>query len=297
MHRSPLTPDDTRSAISALVDLVKAGTRVANAGIGHDPPAGSIAASMYSDSINRQTTWRGSDPVTGVHQEVFYADLAGFDHMRGFVAALGDNRASVSLATIARGGVEAFARAAWLLEPSTAVDAVARLAALELADMKYIVKLTPTGHLRRWTGETVDATQLAQSVRDTVASLKLPEIKAPTPTDLFSDFMTGLPGAEGRVRYSQISSVAHGESFAVKAFLNVREPGDESGPSVEFHLPRNVAIEYTMYLAVACARAQQRIVETFSPPIGEIERWDAAKLRAEAVIRQLTASRADESLA
>jgi hypothetical protein len=251
---------------------------------------------LANDPLASATTWRGSTPIDGVHQEAFYANLAGFDHMRAFVAAIGDRfRIGVSLATIARGGVEAFARAAWLMEPTSAKEMIARHAALALSDIKYIGKFTPTGSLFRWTGESVDPNKFARSINDTIRDLDLPTIEAPTATKLFSDFMHGLPGADGRTRYSQISSVAHGESFGITGFLDVKDPDDDSGQSVSLTLPRNSGIEYTMYLAVACSRVQNRIVERFSPPAGEIDRWRVSAERAQKQLRQLTASRVDES--
>ena len=50
-------------------------------------------------------------------------------------------------------------------------------------------------------------------------------ILAPGPTRLTTDLLDDIFGSGGRVKYSQLSSVAHGESFAINGFLDVR-PAD-----------------------------------------------------------------------
>ena len=61
--------------------------------------------------------------------------------------------------------------------------------------------------------------------------------------------------------------------------------------SVTLTLPRNVAIEYAIYLVFACSHTHRRFIEIFSPRLDEVERWNGAEAPAVAKMADLAASR------
>ena len=73
-------------------------------------------------------------------------------------------------------------------------------------------------------------------------------ILATGPTRLTSDRLDDIFGSGGLVKYSQLSSVAHCESFAINGFLDVRPSDEVTDPSrsVTLTLPRKVAIEFAI---------------------------------------------------
>ncbi|WP_426515654.1 hypothetical protein ACPPVQ_13685 [Diaminobutyricibacter sp. McL0618] len=294
MELEPLSSADRIEVSSAIIGLATASKRLANAAIGHQPETPSVAATLLEDRFNSVRTWRGSAPIRHAHEDVFFAELAAFDHMRAYVAAIDSPEVlSVSLATIARGGIEAFGRAKWMVEPVSAAELVERHAALTISDLRYIIKLQAEKSLRRWGGKPISARELEADVRSDLLSLGLDERQAPTPTGFASELLEEVLENNGRLQYSQISSIAHGESFAVNAFLDVHD-ADKSSPtsdSVSFGIPRSIAIEYALYLATCCAYVQRLIIDIFNVRADEANLWDTARTDSLARIAALAASR------
>ena len=160
MLQNPVKPDDSRRIISALVDIATAARRLSNTVVGTKPEASSSAAEQLNHPLNLGPSWRGESPVRRAHEDIYFACLAAYDHMLAYADTIGAPRMlTVSLASLSRSGIEAFARANWLLESGDAIELLQRHAAFASADLKFLISLQPREALSTWGGEPIDPTE------------------------------------------------------------------------------------------------------------------------------------------
>lgn len=291
--RPRVSETDIAEIGSLLLDVSEAGERIARVSIGREPPANSFFGQLMGDPLNSQPTWRGGDPVRAGYQDALTADMAGLDHVWAFVVALKAGGA-VALATLTRGGVEVFARAAWLLSSKSAGELIQRQAAVTLDDLKYIRKWPDHSRLFQGQGDKrIDPVDYEESVTRSLTSLGLTKVEKPSVTTLTSDFLAELLKAKGRTLYSELSAVSHGESYAINSYLCVKSVDfdGQTTSTISLAPPRDSVIEYAMDLTEASVDVQEMITERCKPPNNEINRWAIARDRSESRIQKLANSR------
>ena len=274
MPLEALTRNEVLELSGSLVELVGAGRRIANIVIGRPPPEGSEAADDLAHAINANSDNGG--PVRRAHEGMLFATLAGWDHVRAVGNLLRSNHPiTVATATTTRGAVEAFSRTHWMLDAGTTPELVRRQLSIAIGDLEFYLKHTPDEPLRTVTGREINAPELRETLLGFLAHHGLSQLST-KPTILAREFLDAALGG-GALKYSRLSSVAHGESYSVHSFVDL-DHLDEN--LVGLKLPRNIAIEYAGYLVVGGALIGNRLIDVFEPPLDERERWHAAKQRA-----------------
>lgn len=282
-HSTSRALDPAHDLSGALLDLSAAASRVANLCIGQRPPDGTPAGLLLAAALDGPD-WTTSS-VRRAHEGLLSADLAGIDHLRAMAALLRSPVAtSVSVATVTRGAAEAFSRVHWMLTASSAAMLVLRHLSLVLSDIQYAGRLQPDVPLRTGVGGSLAVEQYKQQLQ---SRLKAYGHDKPAPVGRTALAAAVLDDAvhDGRVKYSQLSSVAHGESIAVNAFIDLDSPLRSATREMTMHLPLTFAIEYVAYALLTCAKQHNALIEHFSPPAPEIERWAAIRDRAVARFR------------
>jgi hypothetical protein len=294
-----LSPDDVQRLSGALFDLSNGSERLANAALGHEFPKDSAASKWELDWVNQAGGWRGSTAVSAALRALFFTELAAFDHMRAFAAGLRGRRpATVALASTARGALEAFARINYVVRVGSARELVKRHGGLELTDLTYLIEMedeSDSPALQFWAdGAEIGATELKATVERDLKALRIPVKMPPNRSTLTRQLLdTALGRTGGRVRYSTISAVAHGESYAVNAFAVVQKKDIDgvAGSSVTFRTPRDFAIDYALFVGASCVAAQEQLIEKCSPSPAEVDRWVGVKERVISQLHTLATSR------
>ncbi len=271
----------------SLLDIANGGIRLANVLVSHLPPTDSPAGLALADPLST-----GSDGgiIRRSHEVMFFAALAGWDHAKALSTLLrGVIPATVSLASVARGGIEAFARVHWLLEPATTAEKVQRYLSLSISDLKFYIKLSPDSPLKTLGGDEVDATARRDALLGQLQALALPQLDA-GPTARATGFLDAVFGG-GAKKYSQLSGVAHAETLSVHSFVKIDDSPD-AARSVALIQPRTVPIEWVGDLVVGGAKLGNWLAQEFHPPKAEWELWESCRSRAVDRFRAIDITRA-----
>lgn len=81
-----------------------------------------------------------STVVNDAHMAILFATIAGADHVRAYMSLLPKSRSSVALATLTRGSIEAFAKAAYLLAPKGSQDFIGRYCDVTARELYHPMK-------------------------------------------------------------------------------------------------------------------------------------------------------------
>lgn len=214
--------------------------------------------------------------------------------MRCFTSTIrGPQSVAVSFASLARGGVEAFSRAYFLMQAPTASELLTRHSSLALDDIKYTVLHNPGDSLGTWDRGSLDAVAFQKEIRDSLTRLGVKKAEDADRTKLATALLDVALSSGGRVAYSQLSSVAHGESFAINHFLRILTDEERSGkgPNISLAMPRDAATNYAIYLLTSCIEISLKLIQVFQPHPNAQETWKAAHERVNVRMRRLDASR------
>lgn len=186
-------------------------------------PGSRAAADLVADVDVETST--GDTHLAYAHRVIVTAIRAGADHHRAFADGVLGQRTTVSNWTLARGALEGYARAHYLLNAGDAGDLLVRHVGLILSELKYSkVSTYATRDGARFDPDHALLRMLVERA--------LPAATVPSMTNLTTALLDDTaPGAEGRRRYSQLSSAAHGESIGVQMFMPM-EGGSISLPKV-----------------------------------------------------------------
>lgn len=263
---------------AALLDMASAASRVVNVAIGQPPPSTSTAASHLAQAPDGPD-W-STNSARRAHEHVLTADLAAIDHLRALAVLLRSPvSTSVSAATVTRGAIEAFSRVHWLLSSSSSDDLVQRHVSLALDDIYFAGKLQPDSPLKTGRGASLPVGTYEQRLRS-----RLDQYLGHKPLKVRQ---TALAAAvlddavqDGRVKYSQLSGAAHGQSTTVNAFVDLESSQTSPTREMAMHLPLAFAIEFVAYGLVVCARQHNAIAAYFAVPLAEDERWQQIRNRS-----------------
>lgn len=182
-----------------------------------------------------------------------YANLSGSDHVRAFVALIRASTVrSTALATVTRGALESFARTWYLLGHSGEMDLVHRSLSVLYSDLRYPARYNETVLTRD--GDPIDASARRAFYLEELARLGL---SSPATIEI-GQAVGGMLDAEfddgaGKLRYSTLSSVAHGHRLGVNAFIVT----DETGGVAALVAPRDIVIEFAVELMAAMSATME----------------------------------------
>lgn len=179
--------------------------------------SGSWADSVTTAQSEFEFGAMGSAPLSQALSELPLTMASGVDHMSALVDALASERTiGYALATIARGAIEAYGRAWFLLEAHDATSLAKRWLRTRNSDLRFAVRIAD---------DPSDVTRMESSlaaIREDAASLGM------TTNDLrlsFADLASEVYNAahgdnEGQRAYSVLSAVAHAERSGVQRMVH-----------------------------------------------------------------------------
>jgi len=222
----------------------------------------------------------GETHLINAHRVIYTAIAAGADHHRAFADGVMAGRTTVSNWTLARGALEAYARAHYLLRSADVGELMVRHVALVLAELRY----SAHGTYATRDGRAFDPAAYQQAMRGMLEDLGLPPAKPASMTELTAALLEDTaPGSEGRLRYSQLSSAAHGETIGVQIFIPTE--------GAAFALPR-VLVQEAAHAIVACSiTVGNEIVAYFGADLPTRERWASARSAAASAMLKLAEER------
>ncbi|WIB33219.1 MULTISPECIES: hypothetical protein [unclassified Curtobacterium] len=270
------TAADIQAISQALLLLVRASETITNETADRQPPAGSIASEL----------WQGAEPQFAIDGFLLmqYANMSAFDHVRGFVALLRTPTVrSTALATVARGALESLARTWHLLQRPESEQFLHTVLSFLRSDLRYSELLEEPIWNRN--GDPVDA---AEQRRFYLAELTRLGLPAPSKIDL-SDLVAGLLDAatgedDGRLRYSALSSIAHGQRIGINTFVAT----NETGLIVGLRAPRNVVADMVGQLVATLHETTADLCRFFGDQPRHIDLLRASSQRAAAALDPLS---------
>lgn len=214
-------PEAARSEIAPrLIKLFDLLAQFTNQ-LGAEAPAnGSRAAALISsDDLGGDLTQQlGTDFAVSV----FVTSLSAFDHGGQVGRALGDGSGVSSLATLARGSLEAMGRVHWLVSANSPREAAGRWLSLQHSEHSLRLRLQPDGQV---IGDNGEHTSLASRVGAIERHLRQIGYGRAIPVS-FTGIATELAEiahSNGRLLYSSMSGVAHAEQTALWHYIGVRD--------------------------------------------------------------------------
>ncbi|MCD2443072.1 hypothetical protein LQ757_12385 [Agromyces sp. SYSU K20354] len=253
--------DATVQRIAIALGRLIAGIRA------NGPGEGSRAAADLASPLNIQSS-DGSTHLAHAQASAWIACLAGADHMLAFAAGIRDGR-TVSNWTLARGALEAFARARYLLgaEGDDTGALLGRSIALARAEMRYA---TEPGQMATREGGPLDVDEYRAQLTRMLAELEVDEPKAPGATKLTTDLLDETaPDAGGRRRYSQLSAAAHAESAGIQMFMTAEQDA--------LSMSRPLVLEVTHMQTACCLFLGDILVAYFTPDPDVTKRWEGER--------------------
>jgi hypothetical protein len=209
----------------------------------------------------------GGTYIGGAHATIRTTVLAAADHLRSFALLARAEAVTVSLSTVGRGAVEALGKARYLLTADDAAELLLRYVSLIRMELKYVPKL---GSLTTRDGAPLDPKQYLEDIMALARDLNLGAPERLSVTQLATAAIEDVsPGSDGRLRYSQFSSIAHAETSAVQMFMPYNQDG--------LVLPRVLVTETAYVIASVAIGVGDAIAEYFEFPVRTIDRWNGRR--------------------
>jgi hypothetical protein len=278
MSNTALTDVERKQMSGALLGLAKAAQdliQILNA----DPTtSGSQADVWLTDSLKWGAGWGAGNPVGVSLLSMWLQAGSGIDHINAFASTLrSSRRPNVSLGTIARGSVEAFSRAYWVLDSTDTGEFLQRAIGAEIADLKHLIALDPSSKVYRGNGKEIAAVKYRDAL--SAYSSKLPGtiIALPGATKRASDLIAAASSADGRRSYSRLSGAAHGEAFTLGNFTHPLPASFANGrEGIYLQITLALAVEYARYMATTAETLCKLLISTYEPKPDVLERWEQA---------------------
>lgn len=202
-----------------------------------------------------------------------FATLSAVDHVQAWIDLVEAKRATVALATVARGALEGFAKSYFLLSaPSTEV-LVARHISITAADLIHPLRHSK---FQDHTGKPLDNGSFPKLHSEIASMLDLPDMQRPSVQQMV-DKLLSAGAREGfrpsRDIYSQLSGPAH----ASMSSLGMYRGDGESNLS----LPPAIAREQTGYLFAGTCVVAEVWLDVFAAAPHDRLGWVAARSAAE----------------
>lgn len=162
---------------------------------------------------------QGPHPGRNAMETVLFSTLAGIDHARLFARSLLLEDAAFGLATLARGSTEAYARAWWFIEPQEDLELVTRWLSGLAMELEMFARLRPDAVLHEMRGRDSNAAAERERVLDDLERLTGSRKARTASYTAMASALGDQWNANGRVVYSDLSGVAHGESLGLHSFI------------------------------------------------------------------------------
>jgi hypothetical protein len=274
-----LTKRDVQLLTEAVLLVVTCAEKIVHECAVNEPPVGSPAFLMFA---GEEKGYAMESYLT-----MQYSNLSGFDHARAFVALIRTPMVrSTSLATVARGATESFARTFYLLSRQNKPDLVYRLISLLRSELRYPELFGE--ELSTRDGAAVDPTVKRAFYAAELERMGLPgaariELGALVGAMLDSEF-TDKKGAEV---YSSMSASAHAHRLAINTFVVTHEKGEIAGLRVS----RSTALELALYIISSVSAVMNPHIELFGNTQRHRQLFRAAELRAIQALNKLDADK------
>jgi len=223
-------------------------------------------------------------------QSIQIAALAGFEHMAGMAALLrGSEAAAPSLSTLTRGGLEVLRRPHWLMRNADARSLAVAFASLSFADLRYSEKYEQL--LAGVSDDPIPAKEFRRRIRAWAKQEGAAAQDPPGFSAMTSALINDVIGVEVKLRephgdasygdlyYSQLSAVAHGQSFAISMFAQVdlsEDPTDVSPDDISLQTPRGLALDDAQTMLRCTIHVRAQLAHLAWPPTAVNDRWRAA---------------------
>jgi hypothetical protein len=254
---------DRRTLTAGVLRVAKASATLATAAL-NEKWAFSLEG-VADAEWEKETLWDGNTALGSIRFNLQRTMLAACEQSRGLAElARSSYGYTVSLATLARGVVEALARVDWILSSQTADEFIERHASLEHADLRY-----PQQHelqmISRGSspGSKVPVAIYRKSIVDFMDRYSLALPKAGL-TDLTTRLLADIYH-EAPQLYSGMSAAAHGQGWATGNFFDVDQRS--------LHRDDQMVIEYCAYATETMVHVSDRLVKAMVPTPASVDRW------------------------
>lgn len=258
---------DRRTLTAAVLRTMNASARLATTAFERDWAFTATGANDARWANGR--LWDGNPALGGIRFALERAMLAACEQGRGLAElARSTHGYTVALATLARGTVEALARADWILSSATADELLVRHASLEHADLRYPEQHQLQVH-DRGSGDVVKVpvAEYRQRIADFLVSFGLSVTKTGL-TELATRLLNEIY-REAPELYSGMSAAAHGQGWATGNFFD----------SKQRKLQRNdqMLIEYCAYAIETTIQVSDKLLTGFVPDSASVDRWTSER--------------------
>lgn len=273
-----LSTRDRQDISGSLLNFLGELEALVESGFGEERP-GSRAERLATTSFPSAS--QGPYPGRNALETVLFATLAGIDHARLFARSIVQEDAAFALATLTRGSVEAYARAWWIIESEDDVELVTRWLSGLADELASFERLRPDRVLHEVRGRNSTAAEELEGVLDDIEQLTGARKPRAVSFTKMASSLADQWKANGRIVYSDLSGVAHGESLGIHSFVEA----DDDASVYRTTLNERSGIAYSGWvlaasgfvgrevltligqnvtLGQACAAAQERAVRTMS---------------------------------
>jgi hypothetical protein len=200
-------------------------------------------------------------------------------HIAAFVDGVARKRMTVTLAPVARAGIEAAANADFILSADSPDQMVQRHLQLSLEELRYPAKY---GRFTTAEGTSIGGAELEAGLRKMLADSG--PVRDEDRLATMSVRVLQLLGKRGPAepnQYSQLSSISHGAATALGMFLD-RDTGS-------FVVHREFVQEYTGYLWAASISTGDRLAAVMGTRGADLDRWTASRDRSMVALAQMIA--------
>lgn len=236
---------------------------------------GPAEASRASLNINAEASFAnedsGSVPVQDAHRSALFAMVSSIDHARSFVIQLNSAAVSLSLSTTVRATLEAFARVHWLLAGQTTEDLLHRYFSLTERELSMQEKILPGQMLKDLSGADIPLADVRR--RNQAALCRLVHDGKPlacSSTKLATEMASKL-NSNGRMLYSTLSAVAHGEALGIHSFVESIE--EDQRHFFAFKLPAEQALAYSEQIFSSLSVGLKAVMDYSRFPRASANEW------------------------
>jgi hypothetical protein len=184
---------------------------------------GSRAARLARETFASSS--QGPYPGRNALETAIFATLAGIDHSRLLARSLQFEDAAFSIATLARGAVEAFARAWWMIEPQDNEEMVVRWLSGLASELDTFARVKSDAVLHEMRGRDSNAATALVGVLDDIERITGTRTPRKISYTAMAASLADQWKVNGRAVYSDLSGVAHGESLGIHGFASGRRRG------------------------------------------------------------------------
>lgn len=258
------TKEDFRLVVRSVLQAARGLSALASSDEARRPSS-DTRAYQWTQSPDNWATSEGSTHIDNALGGVRTSCLAAADHMEVLVDSAQRGRATVAVWTLTRTVLESLGRVNYLLDGEDAPDVLSRHVALICGEMQHAKHSV---HVVKGVGR-LDVDEYRSNLRLMIQEIGARARSAPSYTTLATSLLEdAAPDNGSRMRYSQLSGVAHGELTALQMF----ETADG------LVLPRALLVEAAHMVCAASIWVGDKLCAATVPPDSfTAARWTASR--------------------